>query len=134
MNERNRETMRDVMVFVALLSVVLMLLVAHAFAHDHEHPELNSWFLGLKSKAKVACCDGSEALRLEDVDWESHDGHYRVRIDVSREVGKVDMQWIDVPDDAVVDQPNLYGRAMVWPVFISVLKPSVRCFMPGAEG
>jgi hypothetical protein len=30
---------------------------------------------------------------VSDVDWETHDGHYRVPLD---------NQWIDVPDDAVI--------------------------------
>ena len=57
-----------------------------------------------------------------DVDWESKDGHYRVRLDGA---------WIDVPDEAVVTEPNRAGRAMVWPIK-SYMGVTIRCFMPGS--
>ena len=49
-------------------------------------------------------------------------GHYLVRID---------NQWIDVPDDAVITEPNRAGRTMVWP-FKGSLGIAIRCFMPGS--
>jgi hypothetical protein len=98
-------------------------------AHDHEHPELNKWFESLKS-GKGPCCDGSDAVHVADPDWEAKNGHYRVRIDVSTETGKVDMEWIDVPDEAVITEPNLSGHTLVWPLR-SYLGVTVRCFMPG---
>ena len=49
-------------------------------------------------------------------------GHYRVRIDGA---------WIDVPDEAVITEPNRIGRTMVWPIR-GYLGISVRCFMPGS--
>ena len=48
--------------------------------------------------------------------------HYRVRIDGA---------WIDVPDEAVITEPNRIGRTMVWPIR-GYLGISVRCFMPGS--
>jgi len=42
---------------------------------------------------------------VADPDWESRDGHYRVRL-----YG----EWIDVPDDALITEPNRLGRTMVW--------------------
>jgi hypothetical protein len=92
-----------------------------ANAHDHGRPELDAWFKGLSSRAKAACCDGSDATRLDDIDWESRAGRYRVRIQG---------EWIDVPEDAVVDGPNRAGPAMVWPVR-GYLGLTIRCFMPG---
>jgi len=94
-----------------------------ARAHDHEHPELNSWYESLRS-GKGPCCDGSDAKRVDDADWESKDGHYRVRIDG---------EWVDVPKEAVVDGPNRAGRTMVWPYYIDG-HPKARCFMPGSMG
>ena len=99
-------------------------------AHDHEHLELNKWFDSLKS-GKGPCCDGTDAVHVADPDWETKDGHYRVRIDVSSEKGKVDMEWLDVPDEAVITEPNRIGRAMVWPIK-GYLGVSIRCFMPGS--
>jgi hypothetical protein len=43
---------------------------------------------------------------VQDVDWDTQDAHYRVRI-----YG----QWFVVPDDAVVTEPNRFGPAVVWP-------------------
>jgi hypothetical protein len=110
---------------VAILTVLLLLSLP-ALAHDHEHPELNGWYQGLHS-GKGACCDGSEAVHLADVDWESRDGHYRVRI--------AD-EWWDVPDWAVLDEPNRDGRTLVWTYndwnnVTGKLTVKVRCFMPG---
>jgi hypothetical protein len=37
----------------------------------------------------------------------------------------------EVPDDAVITEPNRYGRTMVWPIK-GALGISIRCFMPGS--
>ena len=44
---------------------------------------------------------------VADPDWESKEGHYRVRLD---------NKWVDVPDEAVITEPNRAGRMMVWPM------------------
>jgi hypothetical protein len=106
-----------------ILPLLILALGATAVAHDNRHPELHNWFMGLKSKGKMACCDGSEATRLEDADWEAKDGHYRVRLNG---------EWVDVPDHAVVEEPNLAGPTMVWPYYLDGRMTGVRCFMPGA--
>jgi hypothetical protein len=97
--------------------------IGHAHAHDYQHPELNGWYESLHS-GKGPCCDGSDAKRVDDADWETKDGHYRVRID---------SEWVDVPNDAVVDGPNLAGRTVVWPYYLNG-HPKARCFMPGSMG
>jgi hypothetical protein len=104
--------------FVIALSA---LAVGSVRAHDRNHPELNGWYESLHS-GKGPCCDGSEAKRVDDADWESKDGHYRVRIDG---------EWVDVPKEAVVGGPNLAGRAMVWPYYLDG-HPKPRCFIPGS--
>jgi hypothetical protein len=97
--------------------------IGYARAHDYQYPELNSWYESLHS-GKGPCCDGSDAKRIDDADWEINDGHYRVRIDG---------EWVDVPNDAVVDGPNRAGHTMVWPYYING-QPKARCFMPGSMG
>jgi hypothetical protein len=82
---------------------------------------LKPWFDSLKS-GKGPCCSDADGFAVSDPDWESNGGHYRVR---------VDNEWVDVPDDAVITEPNLVGRTMVWPVKRS-LGISIRCFMPGS--
>jgi hypothetical protein len=86
---------------------------------------LKSWFDSLRSD-RGPCCSDADGYALSDVDWETKDGHYRVRIEG---------QWFDVPPEAIITQPNLSGRTMVWPIykrgFGEVLNVEIRCFMPG---
>src|ERR1700728_3575414 len=87
---------------------------------------LKPWFDKLAS-GRGLCCSFADGVRVEDVDWETRDGHYRVR---------VHDEWIIVPDDALVTEPNRFGPAVVWPYQSTndggneVTR--IRCFMPGA--
>lgn len=81
---------------------------------------LKQWFDSLRS-GKGPCCSDADGFAISDVDWESRDGHYRVRIDGD---------WIEVSDDAVIAEPNRAGRTMVWPMW-SNGQVQIRCFMPG---
>jgi hypothetical protein len=85
------------------------------------NPELKAWFDSLHS-GKGPCCSDADGTAVSDVDWESSSGHYRVRLDG---------EWIDVPDDAVITVPNRIGRTMVWPMYRDG-KVTPRCFMPGS--
>lgn len=113
----------------ALWTVLLLALIAfgctlrHARAHDRERPELDGWYRSLHAIDGAWCCDGSDANHLADVDWESHDGHYRVR---------VDGVWWDVAPGSVVNGPNRDGRAMVWMNGGYQGHIGVRCFAPGS--
>ena len=40
----------------------------------------------------------------------------------------------DVPDDAVVIEPNRAGKTMVWPYYSDGKLIYIRCFMPGDMG
>jgi hypothetical protein len=107
--------------------VLLMLpLAAHrGEARDpdgrYANAPLKQWFDSLKS-GKGPCCSDADGYALSDVDWESGNGHYRVRIDG---------EWHEVPDDAVITEPNRVGRTMVWPIR-GYQGLSIRCFMPGS--
>jgi hypothetical protein len=108
-------------------AVVAVMLLAIPLAHGrdrdgrHANSPLHDWFEQLSSKAG-RCCSDADGMTLSDVDWESHDGHYRVRIDD---------EWVDVPDDALVTEPNRAKVSMVWPIWLNG-HPHVRCFMPGS--
>ena len=82
---------------------------------------LKPWFDSLKS-GKGPCCSDADGFAVSDPDCESKNGHYLVRID---------NEWVEVPDDAVITEPNRVGRTMVWPIKGS-LGISIRCFMPGS--
>ena len=86
-----------------------------------QNPELHQWFEGLRS-GKGPCCSDADGSAVSDVDWETKAGHYRVRIDG---------EWVDVPDEAVITEPNRIGRTMVWPIR-GYLGLSIRCFIPGS--
>jgi hypothetical protein len=107
-----------------------------AYSHDHLRPDLKEWFKSLKSKSGVACCDDGDAEHAEAT-WDMARGGYKVFLKNPvhpKESGR----WFDVPDDAVVKQPNLSGVAMVWwyPSYAvdGTMTPVVRCFIPGAGG
>ena len=108
-------------------SVLLMLPIASypGLARDSDgrftNSALKQWFDSLRS-GKGPCCSGADGSAVSDVDWESKSGHYRVR---------VDGDWFDVPDDAVITEPNRVGRTMVWPIR-GYQGLSIRCFMPGS--
>ena len=92
-----------------------------------QNPELHAWFDGLAS-GKGLCCSFADGVSIEDVDWDTTKGsdgksHYRVRLN-----GK----WLDVPDEAVVTEPNKFGAAVVWPYQDGEGVTQIRCFMPSA--
>lgn len=92
---------------------------------------LKPWFDSLRS-GKGPCCSDADGYAISDVDWESKGGHYRVRIPrANYEPLDKEMIWLDVPDDAVITEPNRAGRTMVWPIW-GYQGPSIRCFMPGS--
>src|SRR5271168_2021610 len=103
--------------------LMLMMSVAYALDPDGRYAQspLKDWFKGLKSESGNACCADADGALVDDADWTTADGHYRVRIKD---------QWIDVPDDAVVKGANLYGKTVVWG-YRSGDTYVIRCFMPG---
>src|SRR5439155_26649284 len=106
--DRMTAALRNILICAVILILVFVLGIAKALSHDHDHPGLDGWYQSLRS-GKGPCCDGPgvDATHLSDADWESRGGHYRVRIEG---------EWIDVPDDAVLDVPNRDGRTLVWPM------------------
>jgi hypothetical protein len=105
--------------FATMVIVIVLACWAHySRARDldgrYANSPLKSWFDGLAS-GKGPCCSDADGTALSDVDWEASDGHYRVRIEG---------QWIDVPDEAVIKEPNRAGRTMVWPIYYRSLGAS----------
>jgi hypothetical protein len=83
---------------------------------------LKPWFDRLAS-GKGLCCSFADGFSVQDVDWDTQDGHYRVRI-----YG----QWFVVPDDAVVAEPNRFGPTVVWPITTATAthKFAASCLVP----
>jgi len=82
---------------------------------------LKQWFDKLAS-GKGLCCSFADGVSVEDVDWDTQGGSYRVRIDG---------QWFVVPDAALVTEPNRFGPAVVWPYKDMQGLTQIRCFLPG---
>ena len=112
------------------LTIALVILCVTVFIPNHLYARddgrfanspLKEWFDRLAS-GKGLCCSFADGFSVQDVDWDTQDGHYRVRV-----YG----QWLVVPDSAVVTEPNL-GPAVVWPYNDRYGNTQIRCFMPGA--
>jgi hypothetical protein len=108
---------------LAVLTLSLAAYPGHARDPDgrYANSPLKQWFDSLKS-GKGPCCSDADGTAVSDVDWESGNGHYRVRIEGD---------WVDVPDEAVITEPNRVGRTMVWPIR-GYGGLTIRCFMPGS--
>ncbi|MHC4054983.1 hypothetical protein [Bradyrhizobium sp. 25ACV] len=120
----------------ALVLVTLAAPIGHARDRGqfvNTNADLKAWFDGLRS-GKGPCCSDADGSALSDTDWDSKDGHYRVRLPRygSRLEGQPqELVWVDVPEEAVISEPNRVGRTMVWPIY-GYMGVSIRCFMPGS--
>jgi hypothetical protein len=110
-----------------LIIVGAMLIIKPAFSRDdgrYANSPLKEWFDQLRSENGL-CCSYADGRVVDDPDWETKDGHYRV---------KIDGEWIVVEDGAVIKEPNRAGRTMVWPYHSLQGGLLIRCFMPGTMG
>ena len=116
----------------AALVTGLALVMLPALGRDvdgrYKDSPLHEWFNHLASQRGL-CCSFADGYVVEDADWASENGHYRVR--VPRAAGSKDMIWVEVPDEAVIKEPNKAGRTMVWPLY-GLDSVFIRCFMPGS--
>jgi len=119
---------------IPFVSFIIAWAICPALVRDldglYRNSPLHEWFDQLASR-KGLCCSYADGQVVEGVDWEAKDGHYRVRL--PRKIESKDMVWIDVPDDAVITEPNRAERTMVWPIYNDAFPDiSIRCFMPGS--
>jgi hypothetical protein len=116
--------MLRVKAFLAALIFSLGALVSVQARDDgrYANDPLKYWFDHLAS-GKGACCSFADGVSIQDVDWDTQDGKYRVRL-----YG----EWIIVPDNAVVTEPNKFGPAVVWPYMDAKGVMQIRCFLPGS--
>jgi hypothetical protein len=115
-------SIRSIRICFAVAALVVAVPSAYARDPDGKYASspLHGWFEQLASKIG-RCCSDADGISISDVDWTSHDGHYRVQIRG---------EWVDVPDDAVITEPNRAGPTMVWPTWLDG-HARVICFMPG---
>jgi hypothetical protein len=111
--------------FAVIIIWTVMFVPSCLYARDDgrfTYSPLKEWFDRLASKNGL-CCAFADGVSVQDVDWDSQEGHYRVRL-----YGR----WFVVPDAAVVTEPNRFGPAVVWPYNDRYGNTQIRCFMPGA--
>ena len=120
---------------LSVLGVVVAVFLAQAlpvWGRDldgrYRDSPLHDWFERLAS-GKGLCCSYADGYVVADADWDSKDGHYRVR--VPEAVNSNNLLWVDVPNEAVITEANKTGRTMVWPLY-GYQGVSIRCFMPGS--
>jgi hypothetical protein len=110
-----------------------MTLVTKASARDYGRysdtdPKLRKWIEELKDKAGRSCCETADGHPAE-YDWDMAANRYRVRIEG---------EWVDVPPESVIEEPNRLGYATVWYWIIWEVdgKESfhITCFLPGPGG
>jgi hypothetical protein len=121
--------MRSIKAAVATVATVLLIVSSAipAGARDdgrYAGSPLKSWFDQLAS-GKGLCCSFADGVTIEDVDWDTDGakGGYRVRLSG---------EWIDVPEAALIKEPNKFGPAVVWPYRDVDGITQIRCFLPGA--
>ena len=112
---------------LAVVALCMTVFVAsNASARDSEGKYANSplktWFDQLAS-GKGLCCSFADGVSVQDVDWDTQNGRYRVRLHG---------EWVLVPKSAVVTEPNKFGPAVVWPYMDTDGATQIRCFLPGA--
>ena len=131
-----QQTLGGIVAMIALLLAALgalarvagfsaLLFIEAAGARDidgrYAGSPLKPWFDQLKSGGGALCCSDADGTAISDTDWRSKDGGYEVFLEG---------QWMRVPDEAVVTEPNRAGRTMVWPLR-GYMGLTIRCFMPG---
>jgi hypothetical protein len=127
---------------IAGIAILVMVLVGDVHGRDvdgryaQEDPKMKAWFDQLAS-GKGLCCSFADGVAIKGVDWdtqckteggfggkgETRTCRYRVRLHG---------EWIMVPEDAMVTEPNKFGPAVVWPYMDTDGATQVRCFLPGA--
>jgi len=113
---------------IAAMALVTLPALGRDVDGRYRESPLHDWFEHLAS-GKGLCCSYADGYVIQDADWESRDSQYRVRVPTAP--SSENMIWIDVPDEAVITEPNRAGRTMVWPLYIFG-GVSIRCFVPGS--
>ena len=113
-------------VVAALLAQALPVLGRDLDGRYRDSP-LHDWFEHLAS-GKGLCCSFADGYVVEDADWETK-GRCRVRVPIATDAANA--IWVDVPDEAVITEPNKAGRTMIWPLY-GLGGVSIRCFMLGS--
>lgn len=83
---------------------------------------LHNWFDSLAS-GNGLCCSIADGRTVQNPDWGMGATNYWVVVDGKK---------YTVDQKALVNVPNRYGKAVVWPYKDEKGNTVIRCFMPGA--
>ena len=100
-----------------LLGLALALpVLAHARDDGrYANNPLKQWFDSLHS-GKGFCCSEADGRETE---YDIRGEHYWVPVNGT---------WTEVPDDAVITEPNKFGRPLLW----LRVDQQIQCFIPGS--
>ena len=137
----------QLLLFVAAAAITVYfcaLPIRHAYPRDldghyaQQNPELHAWFDKLANKNGGLCCSFADGIALKDVDVDTYRGadgnsHYKVRVPGGTLPHHPSDEWVNVPDIAVITEPNKFGQAVAWPFesYVNAGPIDIRCFMPG---
>ena len=100
--------------------------------YDNVDATVKEWFKSQKSpKTGGLCCSEADGDMVEE---DIRDGVYWVRSQKTIDNAKIyrlDTEWLRVPDEVIIKEPNKLGRAAAWYVFQNG-RLEIRCFAPGS--
>jgi len=135
---RRRRHAKGWILLIGLFGLMTWPAPGHDLEGRDKNSPLHDWFEHLASGIG-RCCSDADGHIVEEADWETKNGHYRVR--VPKAPNSKSTIWVEVPDAAVITAPNRAARTMVWPFYDNVQGlsndegdsiVSIRCFMPGS--
>ena len=136
--DRRRPRAKGWILLIGLFGLLTWPAPGHDLEGRDKNSPLHDWFEHLASRVG-RCCSDADGHIVEGADWETKNGHYRVC--VPKTPNSKDTIWVEVPDAAVIREPNKAARTMVWPFYDNVQGfsndesdsiVSIRCFMPGS--
>ena len=104
-------------------------------------PEEQLWFNQQKVPGTTnRCCSIADGVAAQE---DLREGKYWVRFTANRTTAdyenntnrteEVDSDWMLVPDNVIIVEPNKMQRPVVWYFFDGAMKLQIKCFIPGAK-
>ena len=91
--------------------------------------QTRNWFRNQRVPGStMLCCNEADGTYAEE---DIRDGHYWTRF----KIGYHQVEWMQVPDEVVIHEPNRNGSAVVWYLAHfangNISSVTIRCFSPG---
>ena len=137
---------RDIVALILWISIIFVIFYTLASAHTlypgqwaQIDPSEREWLRTQKVPGgTVRCCNESDGTYAQE---DIREGHYWTRFtwhhygDGDNVIHEVDSDWMQVPDEAVIHDPNRNGAPVVWWAwqggFGDQAKVYIRCYAPG---